>query len=168
MHHLYFICRRKFYARTHVNITRHWKSTLRACFHGGGGPQVGSSEVTRLGGVTRLVIYSHIWSPHLSCKRDLIKMRDYVGRRVTPPKRVSSPGVPHLHVNRLLNGQHALQGQELNGKNAVQVTAVLLGVKSLLYHRHRWLTKRAIDRFYACRVESISSVKLGKLITVIL
>ena len=23
-----FICKRKFYARTHVNITRHWKSTL--------------------------------------------------------------------------------------------------------------------------------------------
>ena len=28
--------------------------TLRACLHGGGGPQVG--EVTRLGGVTRLSI----------------------------------------------------------------------------------------------------------------
>ena len=30
-------------------------------------------------------------SPHLSCKRDHIKMRDYVDRRVTPPKRVTSP-----------------------------------------------------------------------------
>ena len=30
------------------------KCTLRACLHGGGGPQVG--EVTRLGGVTRLSI----------------------------------------------------------------------------------------------------------------
>ena len=30
-------------------------------------------------------------SPHLSCKRDQIKMRDYMGRRVTPPKRVTSP-----------------------------------------------------------------------------
>ena len=29
MHGLYFICERKFYARTHVEITRHWKSTLR-------------------------------------------------------------------------------------------------------------------------------------------
>ena len=28
---------------------------------------------------------------HLSCKRDQIKMRDYVDRRVTPPKRVTSP-----------------------------------------------------------------------------
>ena len=31
---------------------------LRACLHGGGGPQVG--EVTRLGGVTRLSIQSLI------------------------------------------------------------------------------------------------------------
>ena len=51
---------------------------------GGGGPHVG--KVT-CGG-----------SPHLSCKRDQIKMRDYIDRRVTPPKRVTLPGVPHLHV----------------------------------------------------------------------
>ena len=39
--------------------------------------------------------------PHLTCKRDHIKMRDYMDRRVTPPKWVTSlPGVPHLHVNR--------------------------------------------------------------------
>ena len=30
-------------------------------------------------------------SPHLSCKRDQIKMRDYMDRRVTPPERVTSP-----------------------------------------------------------------------------
>ena len=42
-----------------------------ACLHGGGGPQIG--EVT-CGG-----------SPHLSCKRDQIKMRDYVDRQVTSP-----------------------------------------------------------------------------------
>ena len=29
--------------------------------------------------------------PHLTCKRDHIKMSDYVDRRVTPPKRVTSP-----------------------------------------------------------------------------
>ena len=28
MNCLYFICERKFYARTHVKITPHWKSTL--------------------------------------------------------------------------------------------------------------------------------------------
>ena len=35
-------------------------------------------------------------SPHLSCKRDQIKMRDYMDRWVTPPKRVTSPtwGLP--------------------------------------------------------------------------
>ena len=51
--------------------------TLRACLHKGGGPQVGA---VTFGG-----------SPHLSCKRDQIKMRDYMDRRVTPPKRVTSP-----------------------------------------------------------------------------
>ena len=29
--------------------------------------------------------------PHLSCKRDHIKLRDSMDRRVTPPKQVSSP-----------------------------------------------------------------------------
>ena len=54
-----------------------------------GDPQIG--EVTRGG------------SPHLSCKRDQIKMRDYVDRRVTHQSGLPHlPGVPHLHVNRLL------------------------------------------------------------------
>ena len=39
-----------------------------------------ADRATRLGG-----------SPHLSCKRDQIKMRDYMDRRVTPPKWVTSP-----------------------------------------------------------------------------
>ena len=52
-------------------------SELMACLHGGGGPQV--SEVTWGG------------SPRLTCKRHHIKMRDYMDRRVTPPKRVTSP-----------------------------------------------------------------------------
>ena len=50
---------------------------LRACLHEGGGPQVG--EVA-CGG-----------SPHRTCKRDHIKMRDYMDRRVTSPKQVTSP-----------------------------------------------------------------------------
>ena len=57
--------------------------TLRACFHGGGGPQVG--EVICLGGLTLLSIQSLIWSPHLSCKRDQIEVRDYMNRGVTSP-----------------------------------------------------------------------------------
>ena len=44
----------------------------------------GAKHESRLGG-----------SPHLSCKRDLDKIRDYMNRRVTSP----SWG-PHLHVNR--------------------------------------------------------------------
>ena len=56
--------------------------SFRACLHGGGGSQIG--EVTSG------------WSPHLSCKRNQIKMRDYMDRRITPPKRVTSPtwGLP--------------------------------------------------------------------------
>ena len=50
---------------------------LRACLHEGGGPQVG--EVTRGG------------SPHLSCKRDQIKIRDHMESRFTPPKRITLP-----------------------------------------------------------------------------
>ena len=60
---------------------------LRACLHGGEGPQVGA---VTFGGST-----------HLSCKRDQIKMRDYVDRRVTHQSGLPHlPGVPHLHVNR--------------------------------------------------------------------
>ena len=45
--------------------------TLRACLHGDESPQVG--EVTRGR------------SPHLSCKHDQIKIRDYMDRWVTSP-----------------------------------------------------------------------------------
>ena len=44
---------------------------LRACLHGGGGPQI---DVVTCGG-----------SPHLSCNRNRIKMRYYMDRRVTSP-----------------------------------------------------------------------------------
>ena len=58
-----------------------------------------ADRATRLGG-----------SPHLSYKRDQIKMRDYMDRRVTPRKRVTSPtwGPPlHLHVNRPSEGRES-------------------------------------------------------------
>ena len=56
--------------------------SLRACLHEGEGPQVGEVTCGKL--------------PHLTCKRELIKMRDYMDRQVTPPKRVTSPtwGLP--------------------------------------------------------------------------
>ena len=76
-----------------ISIIPYWYLLLRvlsARLHGegggGGGREVG--EVIRLGRVTRL---SLIWSPHLSCKRDQVKTGDYMDRRVTPPKKVSSP-----------------------------------------------------------------------------
>ena len=49
----------------------------RACLHGDGGPQIGEVTCGR--------------SPHLTCKRDQIKIRDYKNRRVTPPQWVTSP-----------------------------------------------------------------------------
>ena len=50
-----------------LTVSKH----LKACLHGVGGPEIG--EVT-LGG-----------SPHLSCKRDQVRMIDYMDRRVTLP-----------------------------------------------------------------------------------
>ena len=58
---------------------------------GGGGPQI--AEVT-CGE-----------SPHLTCKRDENKMKDYMDRRVTPPKQVTSstrgPPPPCKHALNL-------------------------------------------------------------------
>ena len=53
------------------------RGKFRACLHEGGGPRVGEVTCGKL--------------PHLTCKRDDIKMRDYMDRQVTPPKRVTSP-----------------------------------------------------------------------------
>ena len=65
------------YSTVLAKIVHDLTTRLKACLHGGGGPQLG--EVT-CGG-----------SPHLSCKRDQVKMRDYMDRWVTPPKQVTSP-----------------------------------------------------------------------------
>ena len=54
-----------------------WCRWLRACLHEGGEPRVGEVTCGAL--------------PHLTCKRDHTKMRDYMDRRVTPPTRVISP-----------------------------------------------------------------------------
>ena len=53
------------------------QNSLRVCLHRGGGPQIGEVTCGR--------------SQLLSCKRDQIKMRDYMDRRDTPPNRVNSP-----------------------------------------------------------------------------
>ena len=72
----------------HSRVTLSDDVRLRACLHGGGGPQIG--EVT-CGG-----------SPHLSCKRDQIKMRDYVERRVTSPTWGSPPPRKQALIRTLL------------------------------------------------------------------
>ena len=86
----------------HVTWTRPWlgRFTLRR-LHAKMWPRLTglpylTERATRLGGL-----------PHLSCKHDQIKMRDYMKRQVTPPRRVNLPsglphlpGFPHLGVNR--------------------------------------------------------------------
>ena len=60
------------YVLNHTPVDR--KTTLwpvRACLHGGGGPQIGEVACGEL--------------PHLLCKRDQIKLRDYMNRQVTSP-----------------------------------------------------------------------------------
>ena len=83
--------KRPFWNNTSFKWSTYFQETvwLTACLHGNGGPRVG--EVTRLGGTTLLSIQSLIWSPHLSCKRDQIKIKNYTDGRVTPHKRVTSP-----------------------------------------------------------------------------
>ena len=97
-----------------------WEPNLRACLHGGGAPQVGEVKYGRSPHLSckrdRVTppkrVTSPTWGPHLhvnrwggpqvgkvTCgglphvtyKRDQIKIRDYMDRRVTPPKRVTSP-----------------------------------------------------------------------------
>ena len=71
---------------------RTFSRLLRKCLHERGGPQVGE---VKYGG-----------SPHLSCKRDQIKMRDYMDKRVTPPTRVtSSTWGPPPPCKQALNGR---------------------------------------------------------------
>ena len=71
-----------------------------------GKPKVGYMQVTRLGGATIL----STWSPHLSCKRDQIKMRLY-GQVGTPHKKVISPtwGPPPQCQQALTNLRQAMQ-----------------------------------------------------------
>ena len=60
-------------------IRRSWHICLRACLHGGGGGRGGN------GGTPDWWGNMYCGSPHIACKRDQIKMRDYMDRRVTSP-----------------------------------------------------------------------------------
>ena len=79
---------------------------LTAYLHGAGGLQIG--EVT-CGG-----------SPHLSCKCDQIKMTDYMDRRVTAPKGVTS----------LTWGPPPLCKQALNVIIKIKYTTIFHGLHS--------------------------------------
>ena len=76
----------------------------RACLHGGGAPQVGE---VKYGG-----------SPHVSCKRDQIKMTDYIDKRVTSPNRVTSPTWgPPPPCKQALRGMEGQNGYKLELEN---------------------------------------------------
>ena len=68
-----------------------------------GGPQVGEVTCGRL--------------PHLTCKRDHIKMRGFMDRRVTLPKRVTSPisGTPPPRTQALRPCLHGVGDPGLVG-----------------------------------------------------
>ena len=72
-----------------------------------------ADRATRLGGL-----------PHLSCKHDEIKMRDYMERRVTPPRRVTSPtwGPPRPC-------KQALNGTNVEGILSFHVTSSFFKIK---------------------------------------
>ena len=70
-----FHCSFEWHLTPHMTLSM--EICIRVCLYEGGGSQVGEVTWGRL--------------PHPTCKRDHIKMRDYVDWRVTPPKRVNSP-----------------------------------------------------------------------------
>ena len=80
-------CPDKFFCRSKIRPVP-CELSFTACLCGGKGPQVG--EVTCLGGVTPLSILSltFIWWRLHDRLGD--HMRDYMNRRFTPPKRVTS------------------------------------------------------------------------------
>ena len=79
--------------------------SLRTCLQGGGVPQV--CEVT-CGG-----------SPHLSCKRDQIKVRDDVDRRVTPPPRKQALKLTEGSWNITCRKIHKLAKASMYGEDGI-------------------------------------------------
>ena len=120
--------------------TLRFKGYARACLRWGRGPQVG--KVTRWGWVTRLSIYSLIWSLHLPCKRNEIKIRDYMDRRVTPP--TWSPSLPCEQAMRLVKatqkGEKFKQGCDVTEGRALSNCVI-----------HALAFMWAVACFYSCR-----------------
>ena len=98
--------------REYCVLLRHLPLHVRACLHEGGGPQIGA---VTCGG-----------SPHVSCKRDQIKMRDYMDRRVTTPKWVTSPTWgPPPPCKQALRGTQAtnIKQDKVSKENVVQLNS---------------------------------------------
>ena len=92
------------------NLPPPCKQALTACLHG---PQIGE---LRCGG-----------SPHPSCKRDQIKMREYKDRRVTSPKRVTSTSKGHpLNSSKSNHSNHS----NLNSSSSMRNNAYLLTLQA--------------------------------------
>ena len=86
-------------------------------------------------------------SPHLWCKRDQIKMRDYMDRRVTPPKRVISP----------TSGAPPSYKQALNKSFCLIVTInVLYATKTTT--RKKWTFKNMRRQFTQLRIAWVYSL----------
>ena len=86
-------------------------------------------------------------SPHLWCKRDQIKMRDYMDRRVTPPKRVISP----------TSGAPPSYKQALNKAFCLIVTInVLYATKTTT--RKKWTFKNMRRQFTQLRIAWVYSL----------
>ena len=113
---------------------------LKACLSGGGGSQVG--EETRLGLVICLSLWSLMWLPQLSWKRDQIEMRDYMDRRPTQPKRDTSPTWGPLHPCK----------QTLRESNSCvkkcHWKALIITMYSILTVRLKWLPPVAQSTFH--------------------
>ena len=71
-----FFLKLQYYTILYPAVNMFLHNVFRVCLNGGGEPQIGE---VKCGG-----------SPHLSCNCDQIKMRDYMDKRDTPPKRVTS------------------------------------------------------------------------------
>ena len=90
--------------------------SLRACLHEGGGLHVGEVTCGKL--------------PYLTCKRDHIKMRVYMDRRVTPPKRVTSPmwGIPSP-CKQALNRLKVLEKNSFDSSQYKKVCSIESGLR---------------------------------------
>ena len=90
-----------------------------------------------------VLVYVRTWItwgglPHLSCKRDQIKMRDCMDRRVTPPRRFTSP----------TRGPPPAGKQAQSYTTSVTVNHHIYFVRQPLYSL--WFVHRKCNQFWIC------------------